>query len=201
MGLRDQPYLQPYLDAAATHGAGFGSLLWASPITQAARFATIQRINNLHGVSLLDVGCGRADLLAYLLERGVQPARYVGIEVVDALANAADGRKSPNATILRADFVAEPLRLFVGADVVVFCGSLNTADDSIFYRTLSQAFDAAGKAVVFNFLCSPMLAGQDYLYWRQPDDVVRFARNLSPDVTTLADYLPGDMTLRIGKTA
>lgn len=201
MGLREQPYLQPYLDAAASHGAGFGSLLWASPRTQAARFDAFQRITNLHGLSLLDVGCGRADLLAYLLERGVQPASYTGIEAVDALANAADAKGFSNATIFRADFVAEPLRLFVGADAVMFCGSLNTADDSIFYRTLSQAYDAAGKAVVFNFLCSPRLAGQGYLYWREPDDVVRFARGLSPDVTTLADYLFGDMTVRIGKTA
>ena len=68
------PYLQPYLKAAERHGAGFGSLLWASPETQAARFGAIERLGRLHGKSVLDVGCGRADLLVYLLSRGVRPA-------------------------------------------------------------------------------------------------------------------------------
>ena len=58
------PYLQPYLKAAERHGAGFGSLLWASPETQASRFDAVERLGRLHGKSILDVGCGRADLLA-----------------------------------------------------------------------------------------------------------------------------------------
>ena len=199
MSGQQQPYLQPYLEAAARHGSGFGSLLWASPTTQAARFDAIRRIGNLHGMSLLDVGCGRADLLAYLIELDVRPLRYFGIEAVDALADAADARGFSNATIFRADFVAEPLRLFVGAEVVILCGSLNTADDSVFYSTLSHAFEAASGSLIFNFLSSPELAGRDYLFWRRPAQVMSFARSLSSDVSTIEDYLTGDMTVRIGK--
>lgn len=196
--VRQQPsYLRPYLDAAAAHGAEFRSLLWASPATQAARFEAIQGIVELDGKSILDVGCGRADLLTHLLDRGVRPADYIGIEAVDALADAADAKRLPRATILRADFVAEPLRLFAGADVVIFSGSLNTADDAVFYRTLAQAFDAAGETLVFNFLCSPALAGQSYLHWRRPEDVLRFSRGLSPDAKILDDYLPGDATISL----
>src|SRR5438045_4009908 len=54
------PYLLPYLKAAELHGSGFGSLLWASPETQATRFDAIERLGRLHGKSVLDVGCGRA---------------------------------------------------------------------------------------------------------------------------------------------
>ncbi len=196
----EQTYLQPYLDAARTHGAGFGSLLWASPATQAARFEAIRRTVDLNGKSVLDVGCGRADLLEHLLDRGVHPADYVGIEAVPVLAAAAEGKRLPGATIVRADFVTEPVRMFVGADVVVFSGSLNTTDDAIFYATLTRAFDAVTEALVFNFLCSPMLAGQDYLYWRESDDVARFAKQLGQNIKTLTNYLPGDMTVRVGKT-
>src|SRR5437868_1227064 len=59
-------YLEPYLDAARTHGGGFGSLLWASPQTQAARFQAIHRIIDLSGARVLDAGCGRADLPEFL---------------------------------------------------------------------------------------------------------------------------------------
>ena len=198
-GEADPSYLVPYVRAAQVYGSGFRSLLWASPDTQAARFAAIRRIADMHGKSVLDVGCGRADLLDFLLARGIRPADYIGIEAVDELAAAAEAKRLPRATILRADFVAEPIRLFVGADVVVFSGSLNTADDAVFYDTLARAWDATAETLVFNFLCSPLLAGRDYLYWRHAEDVKRFARRLSKDVSMLDEYLPGDMTLRLCK--
>jgi SAM-dependent methyltransferase len=200
------PYLVPYLKAAERHGAGFGSLLWASPETQATRFDAIERLGRLHGKNILDVGCGRADLLGYLLGRGVRPADYTGIEAVSELASAAErncaagaaGRGgAPPARIIRADFLREPLRLFVGADVVVFSGSLNTVDDGPFYDTIRRAFEATADVVVFNFLCSPYLAGADYLRWRRPSDVLGFCSQLSRDVRTLDDYLQGDSTVAL----
>jgi SAM-dependent methyltransferase len=197
-----EPYLLPYLRAAHQHGADFPSLLWASPHTQAARFDAIERLGRLHGKSVLDVGCGRADLLTFLLGRGVRPADYVGIEAVEDLAVAAEAncRKLPDATILRADFFREPLRMFVAADVVVFSGSLNTIEDGDFYATVRRAYDAAAEAVVFNFLCNSYLAGADYLHWRRPDEVIAFARQLTPDLRTLDDYLHGDFTVALHKT-
>src|SRR4051794_25231511 len=198
-------YLAPYLQAAETYGGGFGALLWASPATQAARFDAIRRIYDPAGRSVLDVGCGRADYLDFLLDRGVRPADYIGIEAVAALADAA-GERAGRARaqgiavrIIQADFVRDPVRMFVGADVVVFSGSLNTAGDEVFYLTLRRAYEAAAEAVVFNFLDSAMLAGRDYLVWRRPDDVLRFARSLSPDVRVRDDYLPGDRTVAVIK--
>ncbi|HXE56229.1 MAG TPA: class I SAM-dependent methyltransferase, partial [Tepidisphaeraceae bacterium] len=88
-------YLQPYLEAAREHGAGFGALLWASVRSQRARFAAICRAQDLTDKSVLDAGCGRADLMAYLSERGRTPADYIGLEAVPALADAADARKLP----------------------------------------------------------------------------------------------------------
>jgi SAM-dependent methyltransferase len=194
------PYLQPYLTAAERHGAGFAALLWASPETQATRFDAIERLGRLHGKSILDVGCGRADLLGYLLDRGVRPADYTGIEAVAELASAAEGNcagaRVP-ARVIRADFLREPLRLFVGADVVVFSGSLNTVDDGPFYDTVRRAFEATADMVVFNFLCSPYLAGADYLRWRRPSDVLRYCSELTRDVRTLEDYLQGDYTVAL----
>jgi SAM-dependent methyltransferase len=197
-----QPYLEPYHSAANKHGAEFGSLLWASPQTQAARFDAIERLGRLHRKSVLDVGCGRADLLDFLLDRDVRPADYVGLEAVEDLARAAEAkrRRMKDVRIVRGDFVRDPVKMFVAADVVVFSGSLNTLDDRDFYRTLSRAFDACADAVVFNFLCNHYLAGADYLRWRRPADVVAFASQLSPDVRTLDDYLHGDFTVALHKT-
>src|SRR5207253_10804325 len=108
-------------------------------------------------------------------------------------------RRLPDASVVRADFVREPARLFAGADVIVFSGSLNTLEEADFYGTLRRAFDAAAEAVVFNFLCHSYLAGADYLRWRRPNDVIAFANTLASDVHTLDDYLDGDFTVAMRK--
>ena len=194
-----ESYLAPYLRASQHYGAGFGALLWASRKTQRARFDAIRRAFELEGKSLLDAGCGRADLMEYLLDRNIHPSDYIGLEAIEALAAAAEARNYPNAQIIRGDFIREPARLFVGADVVVFSGSLNTLDAQAFYATLRRAFAATAEAVVFNFLCSPALAGKDYLLWHRPEAVLGFASQLTGNIRVLDDYLPGDCTVAMLK--
>ena len=195
------PYLQPYLAAAKRYGAGFGSLLWASPRTQAVRFDALVRAvggGAIRGRRVLDVGCGRADLLDHLRKRDVRPAAYVGIEAVAELADAAQAK---GATVVRGDFVRRPeLLTAAAADVVLISGSLNTVDPAAFDRTVRAAFDAAADAVAFNFLCSTRLAGAPHLSWHEPDRVRAMAATLSPRVAVWDDYLAGDATVLVRRS-
>ena len=188
-------YLEPYVSATREHGAGFGSLLWNSPASQAARFAALTRLYDFRGRSILDAGCGRGDFLDYLHARKIEPDHYVGLEAMEALAGAAELKHHPRCTIVRADFVREPIRMFVGADAVVFCGSLNTLDDATFRETLRRAFDAAAEAIVFNFLSSTRLASARYLSWHKLADVEAFVATLTPDYQSVCDYVDGDATV------
>ena len=147
----------------------------------------------------MDAGCGRADFMGFLIEQRIDVADYIGLEAVGALADEAEAQDYPACRIIRADFVREPVKMFVGADVIVFSGSLNTIDDGPFYETLRRAFDAAAEAVVFNFLNSAALAGRDYLRWRRLEHVLGFLKRLPCDVTTLYDYLQGDCTVAVIK--
>ena len=61
-------YLEPYLAASRKYGAGFGTLLWASPKTQATRFKALLQAVDINGLAVMDVGCGRADLLEHLFQ-------------------------------------------------------------------------------------------------------------------------------------
>jgi hypothetical protein len=193
------PYLQPYLTAASRYGSEFGSLLWASPTTQESRFDAMTRVCNLAGKSLLDVGCGRADLLDYLLRRAIQVDHYTGLEAVAELADAAARKKHPRCLIIPCDFITQPGRLFTGADVIYFSGSLNTLEPRAFYQTLRLAYEAAVESVVFNFLSSPHLAAADYLNWYPTESVLQFADELGGQVTALEDYLAGDCTIHLSK--
>jgi hypothetical protein len=193
------PYLQPYLSAAQRFGSGFGSLLWASPRTQAVRFKALLSFATVTGKCVLDVGCGRADLLEYMLGRARYPRMYFGLEAVDALADAAEKKRLPNCKIIRGDFVSDPGLMRVDADVLLISGALNTMEPDCFFASLEAAIHAAGEAVVFNFLSSPYLAGASHLDWHTLDDVLAFCRKYSARVESRSDYLPGDATVCVWK--
>jgi SAM-dependent methyltransferase len=175
------------------------ALLWEDLHAQQVRFAAIARNCPLHGRRVLDVGCGRADLLAYLAEVGIVPGRYLGLEAQPWLARAARRRRYPNCSIVLGDFLAEPAKLAVGAEVLIFSGSLNFLSSRQFYRALRLAWAAAQDAVVFNFLCSPDLAGLAQLTWHRRDAVLAFARRLGAVVHLDDGYEPGDCTVVMSK--
>ncbi len=171
----EQPnYLQPYARAVRQHGAEFPALLWATPQTQAARFEAMAQLQDPTGLTVLDLGCGRADFLDWMIANGMRPRKYVGIEGVAELAGAAEEKGIGGAKIIRADFIREPFRTQVHADVIYCSGAFNTIEDGDFYPAVKQIFANAGRAMIFNFLCSPLLAGADYLHWRDRQNVVRF---------------------------
>jgi hypothetical protein len=191
------PYLTPYLRALEEHGDGFESLLWASRKTQALRFEAIARLHPLAGQRLVDAGCGRADLLEHLLGLGIQPAWYIGLEALAGHLAHARRKALPGCTLVEVDFIREPRSLLVGADVAIFCGSLNTMDQATFRRIIGIGLAAAREAVIFNFLCSPALAGADWLIRHEKQEVLEFARSLARDVSLADDYLEGDCTICI----
>ncbi len=124
--------LTPYRRAAARHGGGFQSLLWADAESQRVRFDALRRaVERTFGgrniwptLRLLDAGCGRADFADHLAAADCRPGSYVGIEAVPALAAAA---RAKGVEVIEADFLARPAAFAdAGADVICFSGSLNT---------------------------------------------------------------------------
>jgi hypothetical protein len=85
---------------------------------------------------------------------------------------------------------------------VIYCsGALNTIEGQAFYQTIRNAFEAARRALVFNFLSSSLLAGVNYLHWHPLRDVLKFARALTPHVEKHEGYIEGDCTIVMHKEA
>src|SRR5438128_547459 len=115
-------YLAPYLRAAAKEANLFKALLWSSPDSQALRFAALVRHCPMAGLNILDAGCGRADLLDYLLAAKIIPAHYTGLEAVPQFLAAAHAKQYAgfrNALIIDADFIQNPALMLVGADAII----------------------------------------------------------------------------------
>ena len=151
------------------------------------------------GLSILDLGCGRADFLDFLVARGTSPKKYFGLEGVRELAEAAENKRVDGSRIIIADFVREPRRMQVAADVIYCSGALNTIETDDFYLTIRNAFAAAKRAFVFNFLSSSLLAGTNYLRWHNPREVIKFCRTLGGEIVRHEGYIEGDCTIAMSK--
>ena len=158
-------YLKPYQRAVKDFGTEFEALLWNSEQKQRTRFEEMVSALDLAGRSVADLGAGRADFLAFLMERQITPTRYVGVEGIAQLKAFCDERAREQgwsrASFIEGDFVSDELifqRLVreQRIDTMVFSGSLNTFGDRLARQTLQRAWTALdrtpGGVLMFNFL-------------------------------------------------
>ena len=190
-------YLRPYVRARRARGVA--ALLWDDRRSQRVRFEAIARICPLAGLHVLDVGCGKADLLRFLHARRIALASYTGLEAQPWLARQARAALVGEGRIIVGDFVRQPAKLRTGADAILFSGSLNLLSGAQFYRALERAWAATGRWLVFNFLSSPMLAADECLMWRRRESVLAFARKAARFVRVDEGYEHGDCTVAMKK--
>jgi SAM-dependent methyltransferase len=69
-----------------------GRLGYAAVASQGSRFATVFGTGTLAGASVLDYGCGLADLYKLAIQLGQLPARYLGVELTVRSADRARER-------------------------------------------------------------------------------------------------------------
>jgi len=208
-------YLKPYEKAIEKHGPCFEATLWRSREKQCARFEVIRGLVNFRGRTVLDAGCGLGDFSASLAEHQAQHGEYVGLEALGSFVAAAGARNLPRSRFVACDFVKEA-GAFTGrfpsaadgrADVVVFCGSLNTLEQDLAMPVLERAWDACRLVLVFNFLserypeaeCAPA----DSIVQRYcPGRVLEWALDRTPLVALRHDYMEGhDATVALYRTS
>lgn len=204
---RAASYLAPYHDAIDAFGAGFEATLWADRRTQRLRFDIILELIDPAGRTILDAGCGAGDLAAYLIERRIPYARYIGIDAVDDQIRAAAARDLPHTAFHTADLIHHP-ELFDqhDPDLIIISGTLNTMTERLARRFITRAFRAAREAVIFNFLSDrhhPRFRRQKLGPARRFNTArwVDFALSLTPGVAFRQDYLDGhDATILLRHT-
>ncbi len=200
----EKAYLQPYSEAVKRFGASFEATLWTSRAAQTLRFDVMIDLAPLENARVLDVGCGRGDLAARLLERTVPIAGFVGIDAMPEMVEAAAKRDLSGCRFIVGDAIANPDLLGTGKpDYTCISGTLNTMDDRTAQKLVADAFAAASGGIVFNFLSSrphARFAGRAVAPARRRDPVLwlDFALGLSSRVAFTQAYLDGhDATILI----
>ncbi|MDJ0365990.1 class I SAM-dependent methyltransferase [Hymenobacter sp. H14-R3] len=176
------------------YGAGSPGALGWNPVGQQIRFKTLAQIGDLSHCSVLDVGCGYADLYPFLKQRFTE-VQYQGIEHMPELLEVAKARYADAAgiTLQLGDFLKVPLPL---SDYVLASGALSyrNRDPHFVPQAIERLYGSCRRALGFNLLdWAP--AGGGPLAAFDPAEIVAFCETLSPNVVLLNDYWKGDFTV------
>lgn len=194
--------IQGHFDRLATRwGDDVRASDWSSAESQARRFRVFLQLGDLQDRRVLDVGCGRGDLLDFLQDAGLSVA-YMGIDLSpDIVATAR--QRHPGADIHLGDVLSAVLPRM---DYVVGSGIhyLDTGDNEFrARRMIRRMWELAERGMATNMLsrrrpASIELAPEAYSY--DPVTIGAFGPTLTPDARVVEDYLPHDFTLLLRRS-
>lgn len=181
----------------ASHGADSSFALgWRNEHDQQVRFEALATIANLNGKTVMDAGCGYADLYPFLKERYPQMAYYYGIEQITELADEAVLRYGnlPDTTFIARNFLHVDLPV---CDYVLASGSLNygSSVNGFIYTAIERLYSNCAVALGFNLLRYMPVDGTLVAY--DPGDILGFCKTLSSNAVLKTDYDEADFTVFI----
>lgn len=189
--------IDKHRDSFERHGYSPNTLYWVSRGVQKARFKVLAEIGVSSGDSLLDIGCGFADLNGWLLGHDVQ-VEYTGLDLSPDIAGKA-ASLHPQAEVLCGelfDFDWPPQSF----DWVMLSGTLNwqlNDDGAYARRVIQRMFELCRDGVAFNLLNlrhRDMRHMQDLVAF-DPDEILAFCAQLTPDCRCRTDYMANDFTI------
>jgi len=182
-------------DMISCHGERSSLALgWCDRESQTSRFKALAAIANLNNCSVLDAGCGYADLLPYLHHLYPNLKHYYGVEQIPELLTEAEDRYDDleYASFISGNFLFNTLPQ---ADYVLACGSLNytSSDPDFIYKAIAKLYNTCRLGLGFNLLNTVPYEGILVAY--NPQNIVDYCRTLGKNVVLKSNYAPEDFTV------
>ena len=191
-----------YADKVERYGYDHRGLGFRTQTSQQKRFEAALALGELDGATVLDVGCGFGDLLAYLGERQIRPRHYVGVDVCEPMIRRCRERFPAHAK----DFVVADVLGYQPAqpfDYVIASGIFGLDAEGARERirpTLERMFAWAGIGLSANFLSRRSPAPAEGRVYVEPTEVLAMALEITPAARLDHTYLPNDFTVHLFKT-
>ncbi len=165
-----------YAERFRLHGDSARGMDWRDAASQRLRFARLLAcIEPGRRVSVLDVGCGNGELLAYCRERGLA-IDYRGVDICTEMVAACERRFGVGVAALGGTEDLE--RQGWQADYVLTSGIFNVRQQtpeatwrSYVQRAIAQLFAACRVAAVFNVLTTLADYRRDDLFYLDPRSI------------------------------
>ena len=189
--------IERYSSRFLSLGEDVRTLGWGSMEQQRNRFSQLTRVVDLHGRSVLDIGCGFGDLKGFCDEMELALLRYIGWDINGDLIKVAKARYS-NAELKVFDLL-NTSGVAAIAQIGVMLGLLNfnlrDTYDNVEYskRMISNAFEAVTECLVVDFLSiyrTLDYPSEDFVFYHDPSEMLAFALTLTPNVSLHHDYMP-----------
>jgi len=195
----DRKNIQFYETLLAKYDHTYKVLNWGSEDSQKARFKVLSEIGIQKGDSLLDVGCGLADLYSWL-ESNIGQIDYHGIDITPGMI-ASSKKRFPFlplnvGTIFDFDINKSHF------DYVFACGIfyLNENEPAKYLQaTVERMFAISKKGIAFNCLSSWRIDQSEGEFYADPALTLEFCRMLTTKIVLRHDYHPGDFTIYMMK--
>jgi SAM-dependent methyltransferase len=195
-----QSAIEAYEAAFRQHGESPASVMWPKG-RQPLRFESLTRFFDPNGgFSVLDYGCGLADLKPYLDERFAD-VRYYGADITPAFVTS-DRARYPDASFLLVTGAQEVADDY---DYVVMSGVFNlryecSADEhrTIVQDSLRHLFTRARRVLAVDFMTDDVDYQATNSYHQNVDEIYQFARReLGRRVIVDHSYLPYEYSLTV----
>lgn len=183
-----------YSDLVRRFGYDVRATDWGSERSRRSRFDVLAEMDGLPGSSILDVGCGFADLLDYLTGRGID-VDYHGIDLSEEMI--ATGRARHPSADLRVANVMD-LEGTGAFDFVIASGIFYLLRDdpySVMETLVRRMFELSRRGIAFNSLSSWSDAPEPDEFYADPARVVELCGRISRKVVLRHDYHPGDFSV------
>ena len=179
---------------AVLHGAETSLALgWLTDHDQQIRFKTLSGIADLNNKTVLDAGCGYADLFSFLSTDNTL-AHYYGIEQIPELITEAERRHAHlrNVSLLPGNFMMAHLP---EADYVFASGSLNygSSDAGYIFKAITHLYEHCRLGLAFNLLRHVPRNGLIVAY--DPELILSHCHSLSQNIVLKTDYADEDFTI------
>lgn len=179
---------------------------WNSSHSQIVRFGVIRDMAPTIGKTVLDVGCGGADLYRFLTsEDETCPKRYVGIDICQEFIYCCRSMFKDEMEVGRVGFLEGTIEdVQEDFDVVVASGCFSdtglgeSARYDFLCQMISKMYQKAKSAVVFNCLSdwhTEKLDSDQY----DPIKVMELCGGITRMIAFRHDYFPHDFTIAMYK--
>lgn len=192
--------VEVYEARLSEHGFDVAALKSGGYSKQFVRHAVHAGLFDLGGRNVLDVGCGIAMFLKFLMKSGVPIGSYTGIDIIEPFLEY-NRAAFPQGRFLSLDIATDPID-GLKPDVVFMSQMFNaryseTNNEDFAKHVVERFFRTSSEGLVVDFMSTYVDYREDEHHYFDPESMLAFAKSLTPYVALRHDYLKFEFTLAL----
>lgn len=189
--------IEGYRRSFKKYGVDPRALQYSSSKAQEKRFRELIADIDFENKSILDVGCGFADIIPFI-EAKTRNVDYTGVDIVPEFIEVCK-KKYPKYKFTVVDYFRNPLKKKV--DIIITSGTLNANIKNPYeFKTeaIKVMWEHSNEIVAFNMAGGypqPQNKKGNRVYYADLNKIVDFCKTLTTNIIIRKAYSPNDFTV------